>query len=56
MDKARSLLLEWSPVRGSSLVGPSLARKNRQGWKWQTLAFYDIAAITAAKRFIEQAK
>jgi hypothetical protein len=26
-NKARSLPIEWSPVRGSTLVGSSLARK-----------------------------
>ncbi len=58
--KARSLPLEWSFVRCSTLVSLLVLPTNiRLGWKSMqvenTLAYYDTAIITAVKMFIVQA-
>ncbi len=55
--KARSLPLEWNPVKGSTLVGSSRVTKY---WTRvevaNTLAYYYTATITAVKSFIAQAR
>jgi hypothetical protein len=54
VGKARSLPLEGSPMRGSTLVGFSLTNI-RVGWKWiegeNTLAYHSMAIIMAMKSF-----
>ncbi len=54
VGKAKSLPLEWRPVRGFILVGSSLAKKIRLGRKWMeaatTLAYYDTATINENKK------
>jgi hypothetical protein len=52
LGRNRILILEWSPVMGSTLDGSNI----RLGWKWMvamnTVAYYDTATITAIKGFI----
>ncbi len=53
VGKTRSIPLKWGPVRGSTLVGFSLARKFYTRVKLMdlanTLAYYEKATITALK-------
>jgi hypothetical protein len=56
VGKATSLPLEWSPIRGSNLVGSSLVHKylNRVEAA-NTQAYYDMTTTTAVKGFMVQA-
>jgi hypothetical protein len=60
VGKARNIALNWGPVRGSTLVGFSLARKfyARVGKLMElanTLVYYEKATITEIKCFFVQA-
>ena len=43
--KARSLSLDWGP--GGRLL--ALPANIRIGWKWNTVAYYNMAIVTAVK-------
>ncbi len=57
VGKDRSLPLEWSPIRGSTLIGYSLPGNIRVGFEEaNTIAHYDTATITTVKSFIVHAQ
>ncbi len=58
VGKARSLPLEWSPVKDPHWQAPVLFPNTRLGWKRMTgantPAYFDTAIITSVKGFIAE--